>query len=257
MTELSPQIIFQDNWLVAVNKPAGMPVHKSVLDRDTVAVLLQAVRDLVGTHVYPAHRLDRPTSGLVLFALDKTTASQLGQAFEQRKVHKQYLAVVRGWTDEEGTIDYSLSPPKDERNEASTSKPAITAYTRLAQTDLPVALKPHPSARYSLLQLMPHTGRRHQLRRHMKHISHPIIGDTTYGKGPHNRLFRDMFKCQRLLLHAWQLSFQHPIEQHRISLKADLDDSFGHVVEELDWQQSLDSLPEACHISQTGEKNES
>ena len=199
------RILYRDEHLVAVDKPAGMAVHRSRQHPDT-EVLLQRLRDQLGRRVWPVHRLDPPTSGLVLFALDPETAQVLGRQFRDREVEKRYLAVVRGWPEASGVIDYSLR-----RAGRSERQEALTEYRVLDTTELPIPMAPHPTARYALVELKPVTGRQHQLRRHMKHISHPIIGDTTYGKGPHNRLFRDVLGYRQLMLHAGGVTVSHPV----------------------------------------------
>ena len=184
------ELVYQDEHLVAINKPAGLLVHRSHLDRHETRFALQMLRDQIGRRVYPVHRLDKPTSGILLFALSPDTARQLSLLFEQRQVHKHYLAVVRGHCPEQGEIDYPLKEQRDRIADARVrdDKPAqeaMTRFRRLATVELPVAVDRYPQTRYSLVQLSPRTGRRHQLRRHMKHIGHPIIGDAKHGKGVH------------------------------------------------------------------------
>jgi tRNA pseudouridine65 synthase len=197
-------IVHRDDWCAVVDKPSGVVVHRGpdAPDRDA---LLQRVRDQVGAKVYPVNRLDRPTSGLVLFALGQEQAAAFCALFQEREVEKVYYAVVRGWIEEAGVIDYPVRTAH-----SATPQPAVTAYRRLATAELPVAVGPYPTARYSLVELRPQTGRLHQLRRHCAHLRHPIIGDTTYGDPAHNRLFRARIGCGRLLLHAARLAFVHP-----------------------------------------------
>ena len=160
------------------------------------------LRDQLGRRVYPAHRLDKGTSGALAFALDREMASALAMAFAGREVVKTYLAVVRGWPDESGVIDHELAAVQDEYALPAddAARPARTAFRRVATIELPVRVDRYPSSRYALLELHPETGRRHQLRRHLAHVSHPIIGDSTYGKGRHNRLFADLHGIRRLML---------------------------------------------------------
>jgi tRNA pseudouridine65 synthase len=187
-----------ERW-IAVDKPSGLVVHRSERTRDEPAAL-QIVRNLVGQHVYPAHRLDRATSGVLVLALDREAARFLGLAFSERRVQKRYLAVVRGWIDERGVIDYAL------REEAtSTPADAVTAFARLSCFEVPVAVGRYATARYSIVEAFPHTGRMHQLRRHFAHLRHPIVGDVRYGDGRHNRMFRERFGVHRLLLHAQRI----------------------------------------------------
>jgi tRNA pseudouridine65 synthase len=239
------EVLYRDDLLVAVSKPAGLLVHRSDLDRHETRFALQVVRDMVGRHVYPVHRLDRPTSGVLLFALTPEAARTVMAAFEERRVEKRYLAVVRGVIDGEGTVDHPLVEEPDQRMPGALLRPepqdAVTAYRRLAQVEIPVAVGRHASARYSLVELHPHTGRRRQLRRHMKHLSHPIIGDTTYGDGSHNRLYRDDLGCRRMLLHAAELSFPHPESGETVVVTAPLDPAFGEIVDRFGWRDAVPS----------------
>lgn len=224
-------ILFCDDRLLVVNKPAGVPVHGSRILEGRPDTLLAMVRKATGRMVHAAHRLDRPVSGALLMAFDKETLAALSLAFEHHTIDKRYLAVARGWTETEGLIDYPLRPPRDERRGTDEVKEASTRYIRLATMELPFAVPPYASARYSLLELQPVTGRRHQLRRHLKHISHHLVGDTTYGKGEHNRLFRDRFDCDRLLLHSQSLAFTHPFEGRRVTVTAPLDGPFKKIAD--------------------------
>lgn len=220
------EILFQDEWLCAINKPPGIMVHRSSIGTDRVFVM-HRLRDQLGRHVWPVHRLDRATSGVLLFALDPDTARQLGQTFMDRRVDKAYRAVVRGWTDEGGVIDHPLA-----RHKQAEPREARTSYRRLASCELPIPVGGFEAARYALIEAMPETGRRHQIRRHFKHISHHLIGDTTYGDGRHNRLFRQHLRCHRMLLHASRLSLDHPWEGRRLKLTAPLEAEFARVAAE-------------------------
>lgn len=219
-------ILYHDDCLVAINKPSGLLVHRSPIDRHETRFAIQLTRDQIGQRVYPVHRLDKPTSGVLLFALDSDTARLMTAQFSAGQVQKTYLAVVRGYLPARGIIDYPLVEELDAIADADADpdKPAqaaITHYRCLATTELPFAVGRYPTSRYSLAELQPKTGRKHQLRRHLKHIFHPIVGDTTHGDGKHNTLFRQQFACQRLLLHAQQLQFTHPYQaQQCIHLKA-------------------------------------
>ena len=229
-------ILYQDEHLVAINKPAGLLVHRSKIDRHETNFALQMVRDQIGQRVYPFHRLDKPTSGVLVFALDSNTARQMTEAFSTREVEKEYLAVVRGYIEEQALIDYALKEQLDkmtdrQANQNKEAQPTITGYQRLATAELPHAVGRYPTARYSLIKVNPQTGRKHQIRRHMKHIFHPIVGDTTHGDGKHNQLFRDAFDCQRLLLHASGLSFIHPVSGEFVSIDAPLDEPFSRIAD--------------------------
>jgi tRNA pseudouridine65 synthase len=165
----------------------------------------------------------------------------MSQAFENRQVSKCYLAVARGWTEPGGTISHALRPPRDERGDRSAAREAMSRYERIATAEIPFPVHPYPSSRYSLLALYPETGRRHQLRRHMKHISHHLVGDTTYGRGEHNRMFRERLASSRLLLHAWSLEFTHPSNDRQIRIQAPLDGEFNGVIESLGWVEALEA----------------
>lgn len=227
------QLIHRDDYLLAVHKPAGLLVHRSPIDRHETEFALQYARDLNdGEHVYPVHRLDRPTSGLLLFARDPATASSLGQAFMAGEIHKTYLAMVRGWIPESGLIDEPLRDKAIDRRDTreQAMREARTRYRRLAITEIPVAIEGYASSRYSLVELQPETGRQHQLRRHLQHISHPIIGDTNYGRTRHNHYFAERFGSGRLMLAATTLSFRHPATGEAMTLTAAPEESFRNVL---------------------------
>lgn len=238
-----PEILYLDDQLVAVNKTAGLLVHRSDIDRRETRFALQLVRDRLGRRVFPVHRLDRPTSGVLLFAFSGEGARLAAEALESTAAAKTYLAVVRGIAGEEGLIDYPLPDVTDRMefrpDSGGERRAAVTEFRRLAAAELPFAVGPHPTARYSLLEVRLRTGRRHQIRRHLKHVFHPVIGDSTYGDGRHNRLFRDELGCGRLLLHAVELSFTHPITGQPLQITAPLDHPFASVVRKLGWHDSL------------------
>lgn len=235
------QILYQDEWLVAVHKPAGLLTHRTMLDRHETRFALQLVRDQIGQRVHLVHRLDRGTSGVLLFALDEGSARHLGQQFERGQVQKRYLAVVRGHPAAAGEIDHPLSRQRDDYewsgpHSSQAAQPALTRYQRLATVELPYRVDRYPGSRYALVELEPLTGRRHQLRRHMKHIAHPIIGDATHGKGVHNRFFQQQFGCQRLLLACLEMRLQHPISGQALPLQAPLAEDFAQLLQQLGWQ---------------------
>ncbi len=235
-------IIYQDERVVAIHKPSGLLVHRSELDRHETRFAVQLLRDQLGRHVYPAHRLDRGTSGVLVFALDKDTARSLGGQFERQEVVKTYLAVVRGHPPEAGRIDHALSSRRDDAEwvgERSTdeAQPAVTDFRRLATCELPHQVDRYPTSRYALVELTPHTGRRHQLRRHLKHIAHPIIGDATFGKGRHNRLFQQLFGCHRMLLACVRMQLRHPVDGRPLDLCAPPDGEFAAVLAALGWRE--------------------
>lgn len=232
-------ILYRDDYLVAVNKPAGLLVHRTSLDRHAATSALQLLRNQLGRHVYPVHRLDRPTSGVLLFGLSPGAARSLAAEFAERRVSKTYVAVVRGWTAPEGTIDHPMEEEKEAGQAAPVYRESVTRFRRLAVTEVPFPVGRYATSRYSLVRMSPLTGRRHQLRRHCKHILHPIIGDTHYGEGRHNRLFRSEFNCSRLLLAAVELSLQHPATAEPVTVRAPLDDEFECVVRRLGWSSAM------------------
>ena len=233
------EIVYRDDELVAINKPAGLLVHRTAIDRHETRFALQLLRDQIGQRVYPIHRLDKPTSGLLLFGLSSEAAAAVALQFEQRLVDKRYLAVVRGYCPEQGTVDHALrDKPDDVQRGTGADRPAREAQTqfrRLATVELPYAVDRYPSSRYSLVSLTPLTGRRHQLRRHMKHLGHPIIGDAKHGKGVHNRFFKETFGCARLLLACTGLAFDHPSSGERIKLSASPGDDFQKLLDNFGW----------------------
>ena len=241
------QIVYRDEHLIAVHKPSGLLVHRTFLDRHETRFAVQILRDQIGQHVHPVHRLDRGTSGVLLFALDRDVCRSVAAQFEDQQVEKTYLAVVRGHPDETGIIDHPLSRQFDDyefrpANATGEAQEAITRYRRLAVAELHHAVDRYPTSRYALLELSPQTGRRHQIRRHLKHIAHPIIGDATYGKGRHNRLFQDLFGCHRLLLACRKIQLTHPLSGEPLTLSAPLAEDFISVIEQLGWNQFRDQL---------------
>ena len=235
-------VVYEDAELLAVNKPTGLLVHRSAIAADEKVFLLDQVRKYVGAPVFLAHRLDRATSGVLLLAKSREIAAGLGHQFMARTVEKSYLAVVRGWPEPEGTIDYAL-PDSRER---SPRKSALTRWRTLATTELPIALGKYPQQRYALIEIRPETGRYRQIRKHLHHVSHPIIGDTSHGRGDHNRLWRIQFGVHRLLLHAWRLRLQHPVNRATLDLQAAPDTDWQRVLARLGWESALAAADAAC-----------
>ena len=207
------RILYRDEHLIAIDKPPGLLVHRTGLDAGETRFAVQLLRDQIGQLVWPVHRLDKGTSGVLLFALDAATASQLGRAFESGQgLQKTYHAIVRGWPADHGLIDHPLRRmPDDMRTEREEVQDAQTRFVTLERYELPIPQGSFPTTRCALVELQPLTGRRHQLRRHMKHIAHPILGDATHGKGPLNRAVAEWLGVQRLWLHASELTLQHPV----------------------------------------------
>ncbi|MBI3095857.1 MAG: pseudouridylate synthase [Rhodocyclales bacterium] len=234
-------ILYRDDFLVAINKPAGLLVHRSDIDRHETRFAVQSLRDQIGRRVHPLHRLDKGTSGVLLFALDAASARAVGGQFQRDEIAKRYLAIVRGWPPDAGVIDHPLSRQFDDYGRkfgpggAPEPLPAVTEYRRLATVELPDAVDRYPTARYALVELSPRSGRQHQLRRHLKHIAHPIIGDATWGKGRHNRFFQQRFGCGRLLLACTRLELRHPQDGRALAIEAPPEENFAAVLRALGW----------------------
>ncbi|GGO77096.1 hypothetical protein GCM10011348_05890 [Marinobacterium nitratireducens] len=198
------------------------------------------LKQYLDSTVYTIHRLDRATSGVLLFGKQKEAAQAMNAAFAERRVEKTYLCVVRGYTEQEGVIDYPLKPIHDKKADpfADPDKPAkeaVSEYRRLGTVELPVPVGRYQTARYSLVEVRPKSGRKHQIRRHLKHIFHPLVGDTRYGDGKHNQLFRDRFGLERLLLMATGLVFEHPVSGARVELRSGVDAYCDGLFTEFGW----------------------
>jgi len=260
-------VLYQDEYLVAVDKPAGLFVHRSFMDKDEIYFALQLVRDQIGKYVYPVHRLDRPTSGVLLFALTKEIAKRMNEAFANKsnganggidinaeagleleqnrdaELTKTYYALVRGHlpiVEQNTLIDYSLKEKLDKLGDKNVSRDkapqsAQTYYQVIKQASLAISLGKFDSVRYSLVRVEPVTGRRHQIRRHLAHLRHPIIGDINYGDNKQNPFFIKHFGFKRLMLIARSLSFIHPITKKKVTITAEFDEQWQQVFKELDW----------------------
>lgn len=220
-------VLYHDDWLAIVNKPAGLMVHDSALARGETEFAADRLRAQFVRPIFLVHRLDRATSGCLLLAFDRETASQLGKTLMAHDAgnptfEKEYLAICRGWPDERFVVDHPLDggPGKPQK------KPAITHFTRLATTELEWPSAGFATSRYALLDARPQTGRFRQIRRHLKHAFHHLIGDSSHGDGRHNRAFR-MFGVHRMLLHAQRLAFVHPVSGERLSVIAPVDAEFA------------------------------
>lgn len=261
-------ILYQDDYLVAVDKPAGLFVHRSFMDKDEIYFALQLVRDQIGKFVYPVHRLDRPTSGVLLFALNKEIAQKMNAAFATKSnsanngsepleieempeleqsveasLTKTYYALVRGHlpiTAQPELIDHPLKEKLDKLGDKNVSRDkapqsAQTYYQVIKQASLPITLGKFESVRYSLVKLEPITGRRHQIRRHLAHLRHPILGDINYGDNKQNPFFIKHFGFKRLMLIAKSLSFIHPVTEQQVNINAEFDEQWLQVFRALDW----------------------
>lgn len=222
------EVLFEDEDLIAINKPHGLLVHRSSIAADTSEFALQILRDQIGKTVYPAHRLDRKTGGVLLFSLNKEMDSAIQTAFSQNLIKKEYLAVLRGHTDPNGCIDYPL------KKENGTVQDAVTYYETLATTEINLPLGKHETSRYSLVLAKPETGRMHQIRRHFAHIFHPIIGDRPHGCNKQNKAWKEVFQHDTMLLHAKSLSFQHPRSQENILIVAKVQPEFKRALDIID-----------------------
>lgn len=216
-------ILWRDDRLVAVHKPAGWLVHRTWLDAHETRFVMQTLRDQLGQHVYPVHRLDKGTSGVLLMALDAEAARAVTHVFESRQVDKNYVAMVRGWPDAQARVEHALKP--DDAPEDAPAQDAITQFQRMACLQLDVPVDRYPSTRVALVAASPETGRRHQIRRHLKHLAHPIIGDATHGKGAHNRWWAAHLGVQRLWLHAQSLQMKHPFGGETLNITSDWRDT--------------------------------
>ncbi len=215
-------VLHLDEHLVAIDKPPGLLVHRTQLAAQEDEAALQLLRDQLGQPVWPVHRLDRGTSGVLLFALSAEVASLLGAMFEQSQMDKRYLALVRGWPrDDAGLIDHPLARDPEL---PSAGQPMLDAQTRwrvLQRAEWPITTDARfPTTRMALLEAEPLQGRRHQIRRHLKHMAHPILGDATHGKGPLNRAVAAHLGVQRLWLHAQRLVLKHPVSGDMLRLEA-------------------------------------
>lgn len=235
------EIVFEDEWLLGVNKPAGLLVHPSWITAADEPTLMGLLKTHTGADkLHTIHRLDRATSGIILVGKNLELTQALQAQFLQRSISKTYLATVRGWTEDAEVIDYPLVPKRDKfaeplAQENPEPKEAVSAYRTLGRVELDIPIGPYPKARYSLVEVKPTTGRKHQIRRHMKHILHPIVGDTKYGEGRHNRLFRDHFDLHRMLLMATEIEFTHPASQARIKLGAGVDTQVHRLFTHFGW----------------------
>lgn len=231
-------IIYQDDYIVILNKPSGMLTHPSWIDKDNAINAMAELRDYLGQWVYTVHRLDRPTSGVLIFGLSSEIANKLANAFASRETEKTYLALARGYTEEYGLINHPLKDLWDkmtdkEKSIDSPAREAITEYWRLAITELNIPVRPHPTSRYSLVKVIPHTGRSRQIRRHFKHIFHHLIGDHQHGDGFHNRMLSENFGLNRLMLHAWKLKITHPITGKQITFEAPIPEDFKNLLQKI------------------------
>lgn len=226
------EIIYQDANLIAINKPHGLLVHKSKYVGVADFFAVQVLRNQIGQYVWPCHRLDRKTSGVLLFSLDVETNSLMQQQFTDNGVSKKYLSIVRGYTDDDGIIDYALV------NEKGKEQEAVTKYKTLQRTEIDVPFGKFKTSRYSLIEVYPQTGRLHQIRKHFAHIFHPIIADRTHGCNKQNRLFKEQWGFTTMTLHASEVNFAHPITNTQIVIKAAISSEFKRILKILSFDYS-------------------
>jgi tRNA pseudouridine65 synthase len=225
---LNLEILYQDDFIIAINKPHGLLVHRSPIATNTDEFAVQLLRNQIGKWVYPAHRLDRKTGGVLLFALNEDVNKMLQQQFYEQKIHKIYHAIVRGFTNDAGEINYPL------KRDDGMVQEAITRYKTLAKSELDISFGKHTTSRYSLVEIYPETGRMHQIRKHFAHIFHPIIGDRPHGCNKQNKLFKEKWNMQIMLLHASEIHFTHPFFDKKIIVRAPLQDEFKRMISTLE-----------------------
>lgn len=228
-------IIYDDGDLIAADKPPGLLIHNSSIDRECTESFTQIVSREAGLDLKLINRLDKPTSGLVLFCRSENLARAMGNLFAGNHPEKIYFALCRGWPSDEGSIDYPLRTIVDSRGKkvvSGESKQAVTRWNVINRFELPYPDRRFETSRISLCRIIPQTGRYHQIRRHFKHISHQIIGDTTHGDGFYNRIFREKLDISRLMLHSLSISFVHPFSTKIIEISSTLPHEFTVKIQE-------------------------
>lgn len=237
------EIIYEDEYYVAINKPNGLLVHRTRIAEEKKEFALQMLRDQLGYHVYTLHRLDRGTSGVLLFAKSPEAAAPIVKAFEEREPDKTYYAIVRGYTAEAEEIDNPIKPDKDHKHKQAQD--AVTHYRRIGTVEVEVPVGRYNTARYSLVKVKPITGRMHQIRKHFAHIRHYVIGDKRHGDWRHNKMFLEQYNCKSLLLHAAELSFMHPFTDKHVLINAPLSPSMYKMSKEFGWLDTLQTQEKA------------
>ena len=226
MSDHTPfSILFEDDYFVVINKPHGILVHRTSISEDK-SFILQLLRDQLKQRIYPVHRLDRGTSGVLVFGKSSLAASYFSAQIRDQKIKKKYLAIIRGYVEGEGTIDYPLINSK-----GTNKQEAVTHFSKLGQTEIFAQISRYPNSRYSLVEISPETGRWHQIRRHFSHLRHPVIGDKKHGDIKHNKYFQSQLNIPRMLLHASHLSFQHPEKKKEIHVFAPLESYFEKAIQ--------------------------
>lgn len=249
------KLLYDDEHYFAIDKPSGLLVHPSPIER-RAANAIALIREQLDIKAYTIHRLDRPTSGVLLFAKSSEAAHRMNLQFADRVVAKTYHCVCRGYVPEQGVIDYPLKEILDKvadkmANPNKPAKEAVSHFRRLATVELPIPVGRYPAARYSLVEVKPRTGRKHQIRRHLKHIAHPLVGDTKHGDGRHNTLFREHYGLDRLLLMASELAFAHPYTGEQLCIQAPVTPWVDRLFTEFGWQGLYPSAPESWQDSES------
>lgn len=212
------EVLFEDDHLIVVNKPNNILVHASYYARNIKdPSLIARLKTSIDTKLYPVHRLDYKTSGVIILAKSSAIAAALQKQFETNSIKKRYFALVRGFSNESGLVDTPVKNP-----ETGVYKEAKTTYNSLLFTEVDIPVKPYPKSRYTWVELLPHTGRMHQLRKHMNKISHPIVGDHKYGNRHHNKMFAEKLGFKNMFLHAADITFTHPVNKKELKIVADI-----------------------------------
>ena len=214
------EILYNDNDLIAINKPHGIAVHRSEYVGKDDTYVMQELRNQLGQKVFPGHRVDKKTSGVLLFSLSQESNKLVQQLFRENLIKKKYLAIVRGYTEDSGIIDYPLINDKGKKQEA------VTEYYTMSRTELHIPFGKFNTSRYSLVEVYPQTGRMHQIRKHLAHINHPIIGDRPHGCNKQNKLFKEKFNMTTMMLHAMEISFIHPLTSQEVKIIANPSQEF-------------------------------
>lgn len=232
--EIAPGLVLlhADARLVVVDKPAGLLVHPSALDAHEADTALGRLQSATGRRWWTVHRLDKGTSGALVFAADADAARALGAAFETPgAVAKRYLALVRGWPADAGVCEHPLARDPERPSAGQPLRESRTRWRVLRRLEWPFAVDArHATSRYALVEARPETGRRHQIRRHFKHLGHPLVGDATHGKGPHNRAVAAWLGTNRLWLHAAAIELPHP-DGGRLAVDAATGEEWSRLVE--------------------------
>ncbi|WP_299104587.1 pseudouridine synthase [uncultured Tenacibaculum sp.] len=230
------EIIYEDDFIIGVSKPNNMLVHHSDYSKNVSeeASLIQLLYSQIGHKLYPLHRLDRKTSGIILLSKAPEFVAEFQQLFYNSKIEKIYYGLVRGYSPQELLIN---TPVKG--RDSNVYKDAETHLETKESIEINIPVTPYNTARYSIVKLTPKTGRLHQLRIHMNKISFPLIGDPKYGDNNHNHMFKEKFDCNNLFLHAYSLEFTHPYTNKQVILKTPFPNHWIKIKEAFKWDISI------------------